>query len=108
MQQSAFPKKGSKAYTLLNSLLHGQRVNPAAAALYMNLSTLPARCAELRKLGWPVMTEAEPHIKLKGEKWTVYFFDTHFRGWIIDNPTKHPSEYPHSDGRGRFTKGASK
>lgn len=104
-RKKPFPKKGSKAYALLNELLHGTRVDAAFSAMNLNLATLPARAAELRKLGWPVQVAEEPHPRIKAETWTVYFFDTHFRGWISDNHGKHPYDYPHQDGRGRFTEG---
>jgi len=99
-----FPNRGTKQYRLLNALLQGRRVDPAYAVLNFNLPTLQARASELRRMGWPIRTEKEGHPRLKGETWDVYFMDEHFRGWIMDNPGRHPAEYGFSEGRGRFTR----
>ncbi len=97
------PPEGTKSYKLLSKLLRGDRVDPFTALMELNLPTVNARASELRAMGWPVMSKREPHPKLTDETIVVFYFDTHFRLWVVANPDKHPNEYPSREGRGKFS-----
>lgn len=99
---SPYPAEGTKAYKLLAALLSGQKVDPWWALDNLNLPTVHARCAELRRVGWPVRTVMEPHPRLPGEVYPVYSLAADFRRWIVANPSRHPGEYQDDDGRGKF------
>lgn len=96
------PPKGTKQRKVLEALLQGERVDPFYALMELNLSTLNARVSELRRMGWPVRSLPVPHPKLENEKVHQFFLDSHFRRWILESPDRHPGEYPHSEGRGKF------
>lgn len=100
------PPEGTKQRMLLAALLRGERVDPFIALMEFNLPTLHARASELRKMGWPVRAEDVAHPKLGRETVRRYFFDTHFRRWMQDNPDLAPSEYSGQEGRGKFAKDA--
>lgn len=105
MSTPHIPPEGTKQYKLLSRLLRGERVDPFTALMEINLPTVNARASELRSMGWPVQSKKEPHPKLTDEKIVVFYFDTHFRHWMTQNPGSHPSEYPGQEGRGKFAKG---
>lgn len=96
------PPKGTKLYKLLGVLLKGVEVDVGYAYDNLNLSTLQARCSELRRMGWPVRTLERPHPRLVSEMTTVYLLDTQFRRWLAANPAAHPKTYAVSDGRGKY------
>lgn len=97
-----YPKEGTKQYALLRELLNGEEVDVLHAYLHLNLPTVQARAAELRRMGWPVRSIERPHPRLAGETVVVYVLDKHFRIWIGQNAEAHPSDYPCQDGRGKF------
>lgn len=97
-----FPSKRSKNWLLLQRLVDGARITPGDATTILNISVVQARVAELRARGWPIRTMKVMHPARRTEQWDVYFFDTHFRGWLLDHPGAHPYDYPDSDGRGKF------
>jgi hypothetical protein len=101
-RNSPFPNNNTKQYKLLNLLLHGVRVDPIRANLELNLPTVMARASELRRLGWPVRVAKDPHPRLKGQEWTVYYFDPPFLAWVELNPGVHPREFQTALGRGKF------
>jgi hypothetical protein len=96
------PAKGTKQYQLLSRLLAGDQVDPFTALMEMNLPTVNARASELRRMGWPVMSKKSPHPKLKSEWVVVFYFDQHFRRWVVDHPHLPPVEYTGQEGRGKF------
>lgn len=101
------PAKGSQAERLLIAMLHGRIISAYEALYYHNVSIPAARCAELRRMGWPIRTVEVAHpnaAQFPTEKLTAYFVDAHFREWYGDpsNLGKPPSEYPFKEGRGKF------
>ena len=53
-------------------------------------------------MGWPVQDRLVSHPKLAGETMVAFYFDGHFREWMVANMDKHPSQYPAKEGRGKF------
>lgn len=104
---SPMPPQGGQQYRLLQGMLNGDLVTPVTAIVDYNVLIAPARCAELRALGWPVRTSQVPHpnqTKFPGKTMTAYFLDSHFRRWIAENPSIHPADYPFDEGRGKFSR----
>lgn len=100
-----FPARDTQQWRLLTGLLSGDKITPITAILDYNVFIPAARCAELRKLGWPVRKQdiAHPnHKAFPGAVLPAYFLDAHFRVWVMENEGKHPSEYPFKEGRGKF------
>lgn len=103
-----FPARGTQQWRLLEAMLEGEKITPITALIDHNVFIPAARCAELRRLGWPVRTLTVPHPnteKFPDAKLPVYLLDEHFRLWAVNSPDgTHPLDYPGEDGRGRFTK----
>lgn len=102
-----FPARGSQQWRLLEAMLDGEKIDPVSAILKHNVLIPAARCAELRRLGWPVRKVDMLHPdqeRFPKAKLPCYLIDAHFRQWAKDSPNgTHPREYPGEDGRGRFT-----
>lgn len=99
-----FPPDGSKAHKLLGLLLKGEKMDTVRCMMELNLQTPNARVSEMRKLGWPIRSVKFPHPTLDGEHIVQYSFAQPFLRWYLveHDGKKHPSEYPHNDGRGKF------
>lgn len=103
---SPFPAEGGQQWRILKGLLAGDVITPISAIVDYNCGIPAARCAELRKLGWPIRVIEVPHPKqdkFPGAMLAAYIIDAHFREWIASAPDgTHPAEYPSQDGRGKF------
>jgi hypothetical protein len=101
------PAEKSQQYRLLRGLLNGDRITPISSIVDYNCFAPMARCAELRKMGWPIRTLDVPHPnqdKFPGAMLPAYVLDEHFRQWVVDSPNgAHPMDYPGQEGRGKFT-----
>lgn len=92
-----FPQPESSQGVVLSALLQGRTLDVGQAFLEWNLPTLPSRVSELRRLGWPIRSDKQPHPRLLGQFISVYFIDRRFRDWY--SAGKHPKDYPDKDGR---------
>jgi hypothetical protein len=103
---NAYPNPDSQQDRLLKGLLAGDKITPISAIVDYNCLIPAARCAELRRLGWPIRTTEVTHPnheKFPRAKLTVYFIDDHFRLWYATQPNDvHPAEYKGQEGRGKF------
>lgn len=101
-----FPPLGTQQDRLLRGLLGGDIISPISAIVDYNVMIPAARCAELRRLGWPIEVMYLPHpnrSQFPDDKLPSYFMDRHFRAWISEAPEgTHPSEYKFKSGRGKF------
>jgi hypothetical protein len=103
---NAYPSPGSQQERLLKGMLAGDKITPISAIIDYNVFIPAARCAELRRLGWPVRKAQVPHPnteKFRGHMLPAYFIDDHFRVWYATQPNDvHPAEYKGQEGRGKF------
>lgn len=91
--------KGETALIILERMLRAEPVTLLWAITELALETLPARIAELRRLGWPIRSIEYVHPTLHDKTLTEYVLDKHFRRWYGDNFGTHPAEYPGMEGR---------
>jgi len=93
---------GGRGLQILAAMLNGESLTTIESILQFNLPTINARCAELRRMGWPVRRKDVPHPRLPGEVMLAYYFDAHFRAWFMDHIQEWPGNYKGGDGRGKF------
>jgi len=105
-RSNPFPAEGGQQWRILKGLLAGDKITPIGAIVDYNCTIPAARCAELRKLGWPIRVLEVPHPnqdKFPLAMLPCYVIDEHFRAWAASSPAgTHPAEYPGTDGRGKF------
>jgi hypothetical protein len=92
-------------WRLIQAMLAGVVVDPLYAITECGCMIPAARCAELRKMGWPVRKVPVAHpnqAAFPGETLPGYLLDNHFRSWMVANPRAHPRDYPGQEGRGKF------
>lgn len=105
MHPNPLPPEGTQQWRLLMGLLDGDTVTPIGAIVDYDVSIPAARCAELRKLGWPIRVIPVPHpnqTKFPTSTLPGYILDAHFRTWIKAERGRHPLDYPSQSGRGKF------
>lgn len=104
------PEEGTQQWRVLMGLLDGDKITPISAIISYNCFAINARCSELRKLGWPILTMQVPHpnqTKFPSAQLPCYLLDAHFRRWMHERDpetgkSKHPLDYPFQAGRGKF------
>lgn len=94
------PVRKTKSYDLLAEMLKGREFDLIDAVRLLNVQSINARVSELRRMGWPIISDTKPHPSLPGEEMMVYRLDMHFRNWYWnDHKGKiDPNLYDADDG----------
>lgn len=68
------PKSGTQHDKLLRAFQRGERLTTLEAALQYGVMALSQRCGDLRKMGWPILSESVE--TLNGARVSRYWMHT--------------------------------